>query len=230
MTPSLHHSKATKRAEKELKKKETEVNKLRTDKTEAFREILIDVSSSSTDPSTSIHHLLPTLEAAIVERRSSLSYFSSSTPNLIRFRRRLKARYDELLKRFIPLEKDEIVKETTAIIYLNTPDLIGYIREGRLLGLPRSVRTELTLSVKAQVMIFVQGFNGWTRAFRKRDQREFAAMIRENVGASNGGGEGAKKKGKGVDKRTNEGDVTPELVEKAMVELQVSESCFVMHG
>ncbi|CDZ96279.1 EME1, MMS4 [Phaffia rhodozyma] len=228
-------AKALKQAEREAKKRELKVNKLRTDKTEAFRELLVELSAPSQNSSSSIHHLIPELEQAIIERHSSLSFFPFQRANVIRFRRRLRARYDELLKRFLPLEAEEIVPETTALIYLSTPELVSLVREDDLLDLPRELRKELGLGIKAQVMICVQGFNGWARKYRNRENREFAAMIRgrleappdEMTGRRTGR---AGRKTNRVGTATEVTDVTPEMIEKALVRLQIAESCFLMHS
>ena len=224
--------------EKERKKLMTDANKLKANKTETFKEIIVDVSASSKN-SPDFCDIIPLLQTHLEAKDSSLDYFDSlldqpppsrpesskrySLPTIIRFRRLLKARYDEEDKIWVPIVGDPIiVPEKTAIVYLTASELVDHLEPvNTLLELPYQVRKSLDLGPKASVMVIVQGT---TALYRKKDtqaKKDFNHRIRTSMNATQGSAPA---------KEGWQQQMGKEEIERELVRLQIAERCFVTHG
>ncbi|KAL7412607.1 hypothetical protein BDY24DRAFT_415982 [Mrakia frigida] len=254
-------AKAAKAAEKLRLTLSKDVNKLRGSKTETFKELVVDISSSS-------HHnpafstLLPSFRDQVEARDSSISFFDSTLdvdpsnpnneerpnanpnptnnarpytpPTILKFRRRLTARYSEVKKAWIPLHPSEgkvlLVPETTVVVYLTAHELVEHLRvdpttrkRNTLLEFPSRVRNSLKLTSRATVVLIVQGIVALYRRKETMAKRDYQQRVREGMGQ--GGGAGGVRAKEGWEKELGKKEI-----EKELVRLQVSERCFVTYA
>lgn len=227
--------------EKESKKLSKEANKVKSTKTETFKEIIVDVSASSRS-SPDFCDIIPVLQSHLESVDSSLDYFDSlldqpppprpgavpSTtkycpPTILKFRRHLKARYSEEDKAWIPIAGDPIiVPEKSAIVYLTASELVGHLSPvNTLLDLPYQVRKSLDLGAKASVMVIVQGLAILYGKKAREAKKAFDHEIRSKMGGPGGSGPARQ----GWEQQMGKAEI-----EKELVRLQIAERCFVTQG
>jgi hypothetical protein len=210
-----------------------QANRRITSKVATLQEILVDVSSSSAkspSSSNSFSHLLDDFRERIEEDGSKVGTFDTSSDahlahlTLLRFRRILTKRYDAVKKQWFafPPGTEEIVPESTAIIYLSASELAGHVEEGTLLALPGRVRAGLGMGSKAQVVVFVQGLKKYLGK-KKKVTREWKESVRDGLGEEVVVGGRSKSRG-------GRETLGREEVERALTKLQVIEKSFLTLG
>lgn len=131
---------------------------------------------------------------------------SSGEPGLIRWQRRVSARYDEQERLWIPVEEYNRF-EATNMIYLHAREIISQPNAVELMhGRIERLRQTLKLTAKHQVFVMIDELEAH---YRKRGKGSRAA----NASARQAGYQLVAK----------------QTVERALAALQVSQKCFVVH-
>ncbi|KAH8078270.1 hypothetical protein HD553DRAFT_146203 [Filobasidium floriforme] len=122
---------AEKQAEKVNKKRSTEVNKLRTSKSETLREIKMYLSHDLTIAPSPVAVVLPALRDKFREYFSEIEPLEEGGfPGLIKFKRIVRANWDEGRGIWIPVdqEKEGWVEEGLVIVFIKADELVEKIR------------------------------------------------------------------------------------------------------
>lgn len=147
------------------------------------------------------------VSARLAAHGCSVRYIESSgEPGLIRWQRRVSARYDEQERQWVPVDEYNRF-EATNMIYLHAREIISQSNAVELThGRIERLRRTLKLTANHQVFIMIDDLEAY---YRKRGKGSRAA----NANARQAGYQLVAK----------------QAVERALATLQVSQKCFVVH-
>ena len=196
---------------------------LRTSKNDTVRELHLYLAPDLQLPSSPIAAALPEITRRLTENLSELHVLAQADcpiPGITRFKRHTKARWDSAAKRFVPLEVPLWDWEAVILVVLGVDDLIDKIMGGGdlLLDWARDVRSATGLSKKDTLMVMIKGLNGYHAKTKTLKNREFATAAR------------AALDGRLVQVQDSIGRLEKEVIEQAMLRLQLEEGCFLVHG
>ncbi|KZS98877.1 hypothetical protein SISNIDRAFT_492226 [Sistotremastrum niveocremeum HHB9708] len=161
-------AKQAKADEKENKKRTQDANKLVINKKDTLKDAFIELGASLTTLS-----FVPALRTKVAEYGCTVSDSPcrdnpslKQFKNLIRWKRRMTAEFDESTKEFIPLApgKEYIRTELTCMLYWHAAEIAD--SKGHILNVVASLRS--VLSHKHQVMVMILG---WERHKKKRGEK-----------------------------------------------------------
>ncbi|KAK4688871.1 hypothetical protein P7C73_g1220, partial [Tremellales sp. Uapishka_1] len=215
--------KAAKEAEKSYQKKVAEVNKLRTSKNDAVREIHLYLSHDLSLPSSPIAGALPEIESKLKGNLSELHILSdedSPYPGIIKFKRHVQARWSSSEKRFIPLPSPHWRWESTVVIVVPADEIVDKVAGGNdlLSKWSSDVRLATGLSRKDQVFIMIKGLQKYYSKTKSLANKEYTAQARAGLSGTSISSQSS------LTVRPSKGTIEMELVK-----LQVAEGCFLIH-
>ncbi|XAO26607.1 hypothetical protein I312_105445 [Cryptococcus bacillisporus CA1280] len=236
-------AKAAREAEKLYQRKVANVNKLRTSKQDALREIHLYLSADMSLPSSPIAGALPEIRNRIQDCQSALHFLPESDspiPGVIRFKRYLQARWDPESKRFVPLDDPRWVWEKTVLVIITAEGLVDKIAEGGeewegqgggekdvLARWVSDVRLLLGLTMSDQVVLVIKGLQKYYLKSRALANKDYINAARAGLEGGSGSGSGP---GSTATKTARiNGRPTRDRIEAEMVRLQVAEHCFLVH-
>ncbi|WVR03545.1 hypothetical protein IAU60_000537 [Kwoniella sp. DSM 27419] len=228
-------AKAAKEAEKSYQRKLAEVNRLRTSKNEAVREIHLYLSADLALPAAPIAPALPEIRTRITDNHSEVHVLpeaDSPVPGVIRFKRHIKARWDTTAKQFIPLEESHWAWEGTILIVVHAEQVVDLIAAGGddLSTWAGDVRLTLGMGQTDQMIVMIKGLQKYYSKIKNQKNKEHTAAVRAGLDGrvagprARGGANAASSAG------ATSGLTKPEKdqVEMALVELQVKQRCFLI--
>ncbi|WWC66778.1 uncharacterized protein I206_100683 [Kwoniella pini CBS 10737] len=232
-------AKAAKEAEKSYQRKLAEVNRLRSSKSDTVREIHLYLSSDLSHPKSPISGALPEIKKKMTDNFSELHFLhedQSPICGVIKFKRHLKARWDSEKKRFIPLEEPKWVWEGIILVLVEAEEIVDKIStSSNVLGddailnekedlssWVSDIRLNLNLKKDDQVIIMIKGLQKYYSKTKSLANKEFTAAARAGLNGSSSTQGGSKS-------ITLPTRPEKEIIEMALVELQVKERCFLVH-
>ncbi|KAK9377189.1 uncharacterized protein V1513DRAFT_437606 [Lipomyces chichibuensis] len=227
-----------KEAEREQKRKEKEqislekqrqnelaaVNRLKLSKKDTCAEMIVDIDAdfANTAGGQKLQYILAPLGIEV-----STSW-TSPTRNTIKWRRKVKAEYNDALGHFVPIP-EEVRKESFILTVLTGVEFVDMVIENRLIDKVTSIRR---IYPDLKLIYMIEGLTSFFKKMTARTQREFSNMVQDALGNST-----SKTK-----KRNEEGDLFVkvqraynhrlhlDLVEDALIMLQVEYDCLVFHS
>lgn len=150
---------------------------------------------------------MESVTARLSEHHCSVHYANSPIPNLIRWERRVCAKYSERNREWVPVEEYRRF-EAIDMIYIDADSLVSRGGNGiaKLERVIQKVKVELELTDKHQIFVMIDDMEA---RYRKTGKGSRAA----NAAARDAGHAL-------VDKRS---------IERALASLQVSQKCFIVH-
>ncbi|ORY34205.1 hypothetical protein BCR39DRAFT_516748 [Naematelia encephala] len=221
-------AKAAKEAEESYQKKLAEVNKLRTSKNDVMRELVLYLSHDLSLPTSPIAGALPELTTRLTDNLSSLQFLSaedSHVPGLIKLKRHVKARWDSVGRRYIPL--DDPVWEWEPVIMVvvaaeEVVDKIAHDAEAMLPAWIRDIRLTLGLKPSDLVVVLVRGLGKYYAKTKALENREFTAAARAGI-------DGAVTARVADSQPTINVRPSKATIEQCLVELQIAEEVHIVH-
>ncbi|KAK9433888.1 hypothetical protein V1505DRAFT_360707 [Lipomyces doorenjongii] len=230
-----------KEAEREQKRKEKEqiclekqrqnelaaVNKLKLSKKDTCAEMIVDIDADFAN-SAGGQKLQSILTPLGIEVSTS---WTSPTRNMIKWRRKVKAEYNDALGHFVPIPQ-EVRKEFFILTVLTGVEFVDMVIENRLIEHATSIRR---IYPNLKLIYMIEGLNSFFKKMAAQTQREFNNMVQDALGNSTS---------KTKKQRSEEGDrdlfvkvqraynrrLHPDLVEDALIMLQVEYDCLVFHS
>ena len=202
-------ARAQKAREKERAAALAEVNKVRTDKKIAAREMIVDLPTS-VDENVALQARTLLSDLGIED-----STWESPLPRVIRFRRKVRSEFNEALGYYEPIPQ-RIEKEDFALVIMGAEELVDAVQgvEGR--DLDRHVRMMHQHFPKHDMLYLIEGLDPWMRRNRNLRNRQFAAAVRGTDSAPS--------------RRTNTREyVNEELIEDALLSLQIRHNIRIHH-
>jgi crossover junction endonuclease EME1 len=200
-----------------------EVNKLKLDKKDSTPEMIVDLPATIAGQSvdTQIRETLRNLgvDAAL---------YQSPIPNVIRWRRKMKARWNAELDHWDPIERMEIHDEKHVMCLISAKELIGLATAQQD---DQDLETHVAMLKSAYsdcVPIYmIEGLHIWLRKNKTAENRAYQARVLSQAQADDyptASQQAASKRKKPVPEIIDE-----DMIEDALLRLQVMHQCLVHH-
>ncbi|KAJ5101909.1 hypothetical protein NUU61_004131 [Penicillium alfredii] len=222
--------KEEKAKEKQLAADISEVNKLKVDKKESTPEMIIDLASSLEGGSVG-NQTVEFMQRFGVEH----SFFESPIPNVVKWRRKIKAKYNDNAGHWEPCPF-HIDKEKHVLCLVPAQDFVDMV----LASSGEAERGSLELHVlrikstypDCQPIYLIEGLTAWMRKNRNSRNRAYQAeVLRQYEKTTAGDGSSAPRSRSR--KTKNNPETTPpvddDTVEDALLALQVTHACLIHH-
>ncbi|PWZ02163.1 hypothetical protein BCV70DRAFT_186070 [Testicularia cyperi] len=138
-------------------------------------------------------------------------------PPLLRFRRRLKAKWNEQRRHWVPLDHEQIVPEPTVIAYVDAKDIVQLVADNQL-----DTQDQHGERRQIQIFLIVQGLVKFYNRIRANENRAYTARIRNQLA-----NEQALVDGTASASLSDGGDA--EAMERALLILKFRHRSFVIH-
>lgn len=213
--------------EKQLAADLAEVNKLKVDKRESTPEMILDLASSFRETSVG-NQSIELMKRLGVEH----TFFTSSIPNLVKWRRKVTARYNEAAGHWEPCphhirEEDHVLCLVTAQEFVNMAIAPAD---------PVTGTTELELHLshikkaypRHKLIYLIEGLTSWMRKNQNSRNRAFQAQVRQQLVPDDPSSSTRRRK---PPAKTAESTppVDDDTIEDALLELQVTHACLIHH-
>ncbi|KAK9325500.1 hypothetical protein V1517DRAFT_314327 [Lipomyces orientalis] len=211
--------------EKQREKELAAVNKLKISKKDTCAEMIVDIDSdfAKTAGGQQLRSILMPLGIEVSTSWTSL------TRNMVKWRRKVKSEYNAALGHFVPIP-EEVRKEDFVLIVLTGVQFVDMVIENGLINNVTSIRR---MYPNQKLIYMIEGLNSFFKKMRTQTQREFNNMVQDALGNATS---------KTKNPRSNDGDlfakvqkiynyrIHPDLVEDALIMLQVIYDCLVFHS
>ncbi|MCJ1252202.1 hypothetical protein MMC24_000006 [Lignoscripta atroalba] len=222
--------KEEKAREKQIAADLAEVNKARTDKKISTPEMIVDLPSSMEGQSadTQIREILKGLQVQVTT-------YSSNPSNIIKWRRKVAAQFNEEMGHWEPMP-EVIRSEKHVLCLLSAKELVTMASTDPAATEGQDLETHV-LRVKSKFenstpIYLIEGLVGWMRKNKNTRNRAYqAAVLSQMEGSTGAGGDSLfapqmnNKKGK----KPAEAYVDEDMVEDALLRLQVMHGCLIHH-
>jgi len=175
-------------------------------------------------PTSPIAGALPEIKARFTESLSKIHFMpkdESPMAGVMRIKRHVKARWDTVGKRFLPLDQPFWEWDKTMLLIVDAEEIVDKVIHGKdmLIDWIKDTRLLLNLGPMVQIVIIIRGMGKYTAKTKTLANREFTAMAR--AGLESGSAAAAAVLTARPEK---------EAIESELIELQVQESVFIVHG
>lgn len=177
-------------------------------------------------PTSPIAGALPELRARLDESKSSLHFLSEDDTIVngsIQFRRQVRATWNPVIKRYVPLDEARQEWEKTTVLVASADDIVDRVSHGddALITWLADVRLTLGMSLNDHLLLLVRGMD----KYHSRTQSIINRNFRETARAGLSGEQVAAAKSSSVTGRLDKAEVEEELLRA-----QVVQRIFVVQG
>lgn len=222
--------KEEKAREKQLAADIAEVNKLKVDKKDSVAEMILDLSRSLEDTSVG-NQALQFMKRLNVEHH----FFASPIPNVIRWRRKMNARYNEEVGHWEPAPF-HILEEKHVLCLVPAQDFVDMVVEPP----PDEERESLEVHVMkikrahpdCTIIYLIEGLRAWMQKNSNSRNRAYVAEVRrqyESEPAPSQESTAPRRGRKSKRKPETTPPVDDDTIEDALLALQVTHSCLIHH-
>ena len=206
-------------AEKQRLKQIQEVNKIKYDKLELCRELILDVSNDSLKET-----LIDYLQDNPKYDTLTINFLQYDIPNIIKWRRKVTTAWDDELRAFMPIS-ERIQDESFLLIYFGVTEFIKLIKDDNLSD--NINRFERTFSDK-KLIVLIEGYENYCRKRKTQINRNFTNAVR--LGIEEHDVEETRTTTASTKKKKNyEQEPDLEKVEEELLWLQVVAKCLIVH-
>ncbi|RAH56237.1 alpha-1,2-mannosyltransferase [Aspergillus piperis CBS 112811] len=217
-------AKEDKAREKQLAADIAEVNKLKVDKKDSTHEMLIDLASTFTD--TSLGNQTSELMCLL---KVDLTFFPSAIPNIVKWRRKVRATYNDSLGHWEPCALHIREEEEHVLCLIAAQDFIDMIVPPPT-SEPRNTVSDHVQRLKSaypksRPIYLIEGLTSLMRKNNNAQNRAYQAAVRRQF-------EDTSARPSGRRKQQQPETITPidsDTVEDALLDLQVTHSCLIHH-
>jgi crossover junction endonuclease EME1 len=229
------------REKRALEKREAaalaEVNKIRTDKKVSTPEMMVDLPSTL-DPTVKIQ-----AEAVLKDLDVEYQTYASPVPNVIKWRRKVRARYNVDLGHWEPIDM-RIEPETHALVILSAGELVDLALEGSNDAdegdnLAKHVGSMRQHFPGHTLVYLIEGLTSWMRKNRTVRNRQFTSAVRSGLSSDVNLDVNARTTSSSVNSRrprsaasisqSQQTYISEDLVEDALLSLQVHHRVLIHH-
>ena len=217
------HEKERKRLEREEKAKEkrmeadiAEVNKSRLDKKESTREMIVDLPASMDGT-----RLGDKARLRFQEIGADVALYQSPVPNVVKWRRKVKARWNEELDRWDPLDSMVIEEEKHILCFMSAEEFSqrAMCAEGDEDIELHHTRLKSTYNDRTPIYL-IENLHGLMNKRRTAQNRAFQAQVNGQDYNTYNQRKNAQQEGLQLDE---------DRIEDALLRLQVEHGCLVHH-
>ncbi|KAH8425250.1 uncharacterized protein LDX57_003006 [Aspergillus melleus] len=234
--------KEAKARDKQLAADIAQVNKLKVDKKESTPEMIVDLASSL--EGTSVGNQTAEFMSKLgVE----LTFLTSVMPNVVRWRRKVKARYNDAAGHWEPCAF-HIRQEDQVLVLLTAQEFVDMVIASPASQSSAStdppVATAITLEQHVQQLksaypgckpiYLIEGLTSWMRKNQNSRNRAYVAEVRRQMEQETASQQpSSQAPSRGRKRAANKPETTPpvddDTVEDALLQLQVTHSCLIHH-
>ena len=223
--------KEEKAKEKQLAADIAEVNKEKLDKKVSTPEMIVDMSISfeGTSVGTQVGEFMKHLG---VEK----TFFPSRMPNIVKWRRKITANFNEEAGRWEPCPL-EIRPESHVLSFLSAQEFVDMVTEDEVSNDSRALENHV-LKIQGSYpnckrIYLIEGLTAWMRKNKNSRNRSYqAAVMRQMNQDDNANSEApssSQRKGRKSKKPEALPPIDEEILEDALLQLQVTHSCLIHH-
>ncbi|WFD26356.1 hypothetical protein MNAN1_001337 [Malassezia nana] len=202
-----------------------EANRTRHRKSDTMRDLIVQWDTSLFAPGTgllckvhdTIHERLSAEMVTVEPRDISLTErLQSHRFGIVRFKRKVRSRYDPVQKWWEPLDEETCVSESTIVMVAQGEQVLAAVEDGSLAD---RIHANTSGHDQSQRLLLVIGLEAHLRHLRNQANRAFAAGVRQHI------------QGQGpVASVTIPSDLASEKVERALLLLQIQHRCHVVRA
>ncbi|GAO51642.1 hypothetical protein G7K_5737-t1 [Saitoella complicata NRRL Y-17804] len=215
-------AKAAEKAQKEAEKRKDQelvaLNRLKTSKKDCTPEMIVDIDGHLLGTALG-QHLRSFLEPLSVEHTE----WESPTANTIRWRRKVSSRYDESAGYFVPIPP-EIQTENRVLCFMKAKELADLVGADGA-GLDTHAILLKSTFPSARPIYMIEGLAALFRRMKTAKNRQYTAAVRNALLEEEG--DPAPSQSRRKQKEVEE--VDEELVEEALISLQITHECLIVH-
>ncbi|KAF8251540.1 hypothetical protein K440DRAFT_658637 [Wilcoxina mikolae CBS 423.85] len=219
-------AKAAKAAEKQREQEILSVNKLRTSKKDSCPEMLVDISTVLARDAVGKHLIgfLTNLGCDVNPNwRPALGI--EGTWKIVKWRRKVKATYDEGLDMFLPLPDEEIRDENHLLVHLTAQEFADLVSPGVVdMDLTTHVKKMKSLlpAVKdIRVIYMIEGLAAYTRKSKTHEDRAFREQVLSAMSSTTTCSSSSR--------RPKTPTISESTLETSLLTLQLSHNCLLHH-
>ncbi|KAJ9475120.1 ERCC4 domain-containing protein [Pseudozyma hubeiensis] len=240
------------------KKRFLEVNRLRTSKADTMRELIVDLDRTLFSAGQPFAGCQDSITTRFEEEGASVQLCDSVVaPPLVRFRRKVKARWNAERRHWTPLDREEVRREGMVIVYIDAKEIVQQVAEGGGEGLESwygDLQRRLSVmnggrepddGQQQQVFLICQGLVKHYSRLRANENRAYTARIRQQLAenqltedatttASDAAPKPARRKGNAASDTataTASSSAPPQaIVERSLLQLKLIHRCYVIHA
>lgn len=179
------------------KKRFLEANRLRTSKADTMRELIIDLDRTLFSAGQPFAGYQESIQARFEQEGASVHLCDAVVaPPLVRFRRKVKAEWNNERRHWVPLNREQVRREPMVIVYIDAKQIVQLVAEGGEQGL-ESWYGDLERRLSAadggrergdgqqrQVFLVCQGLIKYYARLRASENRAYTARIRQQLAES----------------------------------------------
>ncbi|KAL4779192.1 ERCC4 domain-containing protein [Aspergillus varians] len=221
--------KEEKAKDKQLATEIAQANRLKVEKKNSTPEMILDLASSFKETSVS-NQALEYMQLLGVEH----TFFDSPIPNIIKWRRKMKARYNKTLGYWEPCEL-HIREEEHVVCLLTAQEFVDMATSSLDSDTPNDLEVHIlrlkSVHPRCTVIYLIEGLTALMRKNASSRNRAYAAEFRRNLEQVQGSSTTAPTASSSRRKKTNKPESTPpvddDTIEDALLNLQVVHNCLI---
>ncbi|KAL2833606.1 ERCC4 domain-containing protein [Aspergillus pseudoustus] len=225
--------KEEKAKEKQLAADIAHANKLKVDKKNSTPEMIIDLASSFQDTSVG-NQTIEYMRRLGVDH----TFFESPITNVVKWRRKMKARFNDTLRLWEPCELH--IREEEHVLCLVTAqefvDMVTSALDSEAPDAPSELEVHVLRMKSAHpdstIIYLIEGLTALMRKNSNSRNRAYQAEFRRHLDEVQGAASAAPSSTASRRKRANKPDAPPiddDTIEDALLNLQVTHSCLIHH-
>jgi crossover junction endonuclease EME1 len=207
-------------AEKQRLKQIQEVNKIKYDKLELCRELILDISNNLSEKT-----LVDYLRDNPKYNSLTINIIQHDIHNIIKWKRKVTAAWDDELCAFMPIS-ERIQDESFLLIYFDITEFIKLIKDDNLSD--NINRFQRTFSEK-KLIVLIEGYENYCRKRKTQINRNFTNAVR--LGIEEYDVEDTRTTTASTKKKKKNHEQEPDLeeMEEKLLWLQVIAKCLIIH-
>ncbi|KAJ0425363.1 ERCC4 domain-containing protein [Aspergillus carlsbadensis] len=220
--------KEDKAKEKQLASDVAHANKLKVDKKDSTPEMIVDLASSFQETSVG-NQTVEYMRRLGVEH----TFFNSPITNVVKWRRKMKAKFNDTLRHWEPCEL-HIRDEEHVLCLVTAHEFVDMVRSGLNADSP-DAPSELEIHVlrmksahpDCTIIYLIEGLAAWMRKSSNSRNRAYQAEFRRHLDEVQGAASSAASRRKKTNKPDNPPPVDDDTIEDALLNLQVTHGCLI---
>lgn len=181
------------------------------------------MSADLESPSSPLAGALPEIRHRLVDNCSEIHFMSESESPIagtIRFKRHVRSRYSHERKAWIPIDEPRWEWEPTILLVITATELVDKIVSGEhaLREWVADVKLALRVTQNYQLIVMIKGLQKYYSKMKSQANKEYTTAARAGLGVGT------------TPRHHLHHQPTKDEIEGELVQLQVAEGCFLVHG
>jgi crossover junction endonuclease EME1 len=207
-------------AEKKRLKQIQEVNKIKGNKLEICKELIVDISNDFSSKT-----LIDYLRDNSKYNYMTINTFQHDIPNVIKWRRKVTSVWNDELCGFMPIP-ERIQDESFLLIYFDVSEFIKLVKDDNL---SENINRLQETFINKKLIILIEGYENYCRKRKTQINRNFTDAVRFGIEEHDVEDVETTKISTKKKKKNHEQEPNLEEVEEKFLWLQIIANCFIIH-